>query len=354
MTLLGYCDGDVSDLQGQIFTDYSRDLGKNDTALHSSVLMMGADHNFFNTEWTPGQAQAPANDDWGGSPTAPCGSQDPQRLTAVEQQTAAKTYIAGAVQLATSKADDLLPMFDGSDVHVKSAGRADVRTHTIGAGRELREPGIDATLGSSKGTTTQICVGRAGGSDPTWCGRGTSYGQQPHWIGGPSGLAYKPEFEMSWTKAGGYGGLDFTNPLDLSDAASVDLRTAVDPTVGDVTLSVQLRDSDGNSAVVTPVNGGDLTALEVGSPPLSKRWAQTLRAPLDGVSGVDLSSIVGVDLIAGSTTGHVFVLDVASVPKQLPAAPTTLLPYISMLDSQVKRHGRTRSRPRSRTRSWGP
>jgi hypothetical protein len=57
---LGYCDGDVSDLEGQVFTDYSRDLGQHDTALHSSVMMMGADHNFFNTEWTPGQAQAPA------------------------------------------------------------------------------------------------------------------------------------------------------------------------------------------------------------------------------------------------------------------------------------------------------
>ena len=213
-------------------------------------------------------------------------------------------------------------MFDGSDVHVKSAGKADIRTEAIGAGRELREPGIDATLGDSKGTTTQICVGRAGGSDPTWCGRGTSYGQQPHWIAGPSDLAYKPEFEMSWTKAGGFGGLDFKNPLDLTNAASVDLRTAVDPTIGDVNLQVRLRDSDGKSVVIKPVNNGDIPALEVGSPPLSKRWAQTLRAPLDGVKGVDLSSIAGIDLIAGSKTGHVFVLDVASVPQQMPDAPS--------------------------------
>ena len=338
VTLLGYCDGDVSDLQGQVFTDYSRDLGTNDTALHSSVLMMGANHNFFNTEWTPGQSQAPSGDDWGGSSSAPCGSADPARLSAVEQQAAARTYLAGAVQLIASQQDDLLPMFDGSDVHVKSAGRADVRTHTIGAGRELREPGIDATLGGSKGTTTQICVGRAGG-DPTWCGRGTSRGQQPHWIGGPSALTYKPEFEMSWTKSGGYGGLDFTKPLDLSAATSLDLRTAVDPSIGDVTLQVRLRDSDGASVVVTPVNDGVLGALEVGSAPLSKRWAQTLRAPLDGVTGVDLSSITGVDLIAGSDTGHVFVLDVAAVPGQLPAPPAGLLPYVNLVDSQVKRHG---------------
>ncbi len=32
----------------------------------SSVLVMGANHNFFNTEWTPGTAAAPSFDDWGG------------------------------------------------------------------------------------------------------------------------------------------------------------------------------------------------------------------------------------------------------------------------------------------------
>jgi hypothetical protein len=339
VTLLGYCDGDVSDLEGQIFTDYSRDLAPGDVGLHSSVLMMGADHNFFNTEWTPGEAQAPASDDWGGPPSAPCGSQDPERLTYTEQQKAAKTYVAGAVQLATSGKDKLLPMFDGSPIHVKSAGRADVRSHTIGAGRELREPGSSATLGDTQDTTTQICVGRAGGSDSTWCGRGLSYGQAPHWIGGPSLLDYKPAFEMSWTTSGGFGGLDFTDPLDLSSSASLDLRTAVDPTVGDVQLNVRLRDSDGNSTVVTPVDDGVVPALEVGSPPLSKRWAQNLRVPLDGISGVDLSSITGVDLMTVSQTGHVFVLDVAAVPTSLPKAQATRLAYVDMLDSTVTRQG---------------
>ena len=66
VTLLPYCDGDVSDLQGQRFTDVARDLTADDTSLKSSVLVMGANHNFFNTEWTPGLAAAPACDDWGG------------------------------------------------------------------------------------------------------------------------------------------------------------------------------------------------------------------------------------------------------------------------------------------------
>ncbi len=58
-TVLPYCDGDVSDLQGQRFTDSARDLADDDTSLKSSVMVLGANHNFFNTEWTPGIAQAP-------------------------------------------------------------------------------------------------------------------------------------------------------------------------------------------------------------------------------------------------------------------------------------------------------
>lgn len=109
--------------------------------------------------------------------------------------------------------------------------------------------------------------------------------------------------------------------------------------VADVQLSVRLRDSDGNSVVVTPVDDGVVPALELGSSPLSKRWAQNLRVPLDGVSGVDLGSIAGEDLVTVSTTGHVFVLDVTSVPTALPAAQSTRLAYVDMLDSTVKRPG---------------
>ncbi|MFC6345019.1 hypothetical protein ACFP8W_23760, partial [Nocardioides hankookensis] len=82
VTLLPYCDGDVSDLQGQKFTDSGRDLTADDTSLKSSVLVMGADHNFFNSEWTPGASAAPSSDDWAGATDQTCGTGDPQRLSA--------------------------------------------------------------------------------------------------------------------------------------------------------------------------------------------------------------------------------------------------------------------------------
>jgi hypothetical protein len=333
VTMLGYCDGDVSDLQGQMFTDGSRDLTSDDTALHSSVLIMGADHNFFNSQWTPGLSQAPSSDDWSGSPTAECGSQFPTRLSALQQERVAKTYLAGAVQLFASGQDDLLPMFDGTALHVKSAGRkADVRTETVGVGRVLRRPGIDAELASATGgAKTQICTAITGG-DTSDCGYGASYGQTPHWL---QNIEPEHEFEMQWTKSGAEGGLTFDTPLDLSSDTSLDLRTAVDPTIGDVTLDAVLHDSSG-SVQVTPLNGGLVPALPVGASPLSKRWAQTLRIPLAGVTGIDLSAVTEVDLVAQNKAGNIFVLDAAGVPKGMPAPLVKRLAVVNLPTTTVK------------------
>ena len=69
MTILPGCDGDVSDLQGQMYVDGTRGVSRG-TALHSAVYMVGANHNYFNSEWTPGQAEAPAFDDFWTDPSS--------------------------------------------------------------------------------------------------------------------------------------------------------------------------------------------------------------------------------------------------------------------------------------------
>jgi hypothetical protein len=53
MTILPGCDGDVSDLQGELAVDGTRGISSG-TALHSAVYVIGANHNYFNSEWTPG------------------------------------------------------------------------------------------------------------------------------------------------------------------------------------------------------------------------------------------------------------------------------------------------------------
>ena len=51
--LLPYCDGDVADLQGVHFYDDARYNVPGDSAFKHTILVMGANHNFYNTIWTP-------------------------------------------------------------------------------------------------------------------------------------------------------------------------------------------------------------------------------------------------------------------------------------------------------------
>ena len=330
VTVLPYCDGDVSDIQGQKFTDTGRDLATDDTSLKSSVLVMGANHNFFNTEWTPGIAAAPASDDWYGDRDAPCGKRDPDRLKAAEQRDVGTAYIAGAVKLFTGD-DAYLPLFDGSHVSVPSIGDADVRSHAIGGGRDERRPGSEATpTAPQNGAKTQLCTGSASFETGSFaiCGRGISSQITPHWTFAGDGTPTRQFFEMSWTNRGAAGGLRFDNPLDLS-TDRLELRTIVDSRFGDVRLKVRLTDGNGDSAVVIPVGGPQLDAL-LTAPYLTKLWAQALLVDATGATGVDLTDIRSVELLSSSQRGRVWVADLAAAPSALAPVPAVRLPQVNL------------------------
>ena len=240
VTLLPYCDGDVSDLQGQNFTDDGRDVTAdptNDLAFHSSVLVMGANHNFFNTEWTPDLSAAPSFDDWGGSKTATCGSKNPSRLSATQQRKVGAAYMAGAVHLFAGGDDSVLPMFDGSPVSVPSAGVAEVRTHAIGGGLVTVRPGLDGSPSADATADVRLCDGVSDSEDDSSCQKTLSSVRAPHW---PSqffaGVPHRQFLEVGWKSAGLQGGLDLDQTWDLSASSRLDLRTVVDPRRGPVQL----------------------------------------------------------------------------------------------------------------------
>src|SRR5918998_1172803 len=62
---LPYCDGDVSDNQGVHFYDDARYNVAGDTGAKHTIQVMGANHNYYNTVWTPGLFAAGTADDWG-------------------------------------------------------------------------------------------------------------------------------------------------------------------------------------------------------------------------------------------------------------------------------------------------
>ncbi|MBU1803121.1 MAG: hypothetical protein KKA97_13005, partial [Actinobacteria bacterium] len=134
--MLPYCDGDVSNQQGQHMLDDSR-YAFGDDVLRTGVWVMGANHNFFNTVWTPGKYNFSVSDDWSGNtarrnePT--CGT-DPSvadtsiRLSSDAQYDVGTAYMAGWFRLTLGGEDQFLPLFDGSPGVPAVLDDADVRT----------------------------------------------------------------------------------------------------------------------------------------------------------------------------------------------------------------------------------
>ncbi len=292
-------------------------------------MLVGANHDWFNTEWTPGLADGPAEDDWWGG-TGPCATGAPERLDAAAQRRVTRTYVAGAVRLLASRGTAFLPMYDGSRVSVPSAGEAVVLSHAVGAGRALRRPGADAVATpATGGARTQLCRGVA---PAAWsaraCGRlaDDRWTQLPHWPAAPALAPTRPAFEMGWTATGATGGLRLREPWDVSTATALDLRTIVDPARGTVQVEVRLTDAAGRTATVSPPRSSPLPS---GGESPGRPWAQTLRVPLPA-AGLDLRTLQRVDLVARSEQGRVWVLDLSAVGDDLPPVPARRAPLLDL------------------------
>ena len=61
--ILPYCDGDVCDLQGAHFYDDALYTSPADATAKYMQEVLGANHNHFNTIWTPGGWPAGTGDD---------------------------------------------------------------------------------------------------------------------------------------------------------------------------------------------------------------------------------------------------------------------------------------------------
>ncbi len=129
--LVGYCDGDVEDLDGLLFYDRSRYADPADESTKYTFLSLGSNHNYFNTVWTPecwtgfscgtflsGVMPDLTYDDGVGHDVAGEWFCDPGyptngRLTAEEQRRVATAYIAGFFRAHLGDEKDLLPFLRG-------------------------------------------------------------------------------------------------------------------------------------------------------------------------------------------------------------------------------------------------
>ena len=205
--LLPFCDGDVSDLQGQQYVDIGRDLTV-DRALRASVMAMGTNHNYYNTEWTPGLSQSPAWDDWFDPSDSQCGENGEERLSPAEQQAVGLAYTAALVDLAVRGGAESLPLLDGTRVKPASIGRANAFVHALGGNKRLLYAAGRGTAVEATGLTVRECRGYflAGPFDlRPGCSSEDYFELTPHWQPmsfvetAPAPRALKVE----WLEAGG-------------------------------------------------------------------------------------------------------------------------------------------------------
>jgi hypothetical protein len=322
LVVLPYCDGDVFDLQGQAYVDGGRDLVERDPALRTALLVRGANHNFFNSEWTPGQAQAPAIDDWlyGGSDDDPtCGAQGPNRLSPESQQRVGATYAAALLRLALGRERSMRAYLDGEVGAPASADHAVVSVSALGGDRRVLYRTRDRVPTTSRGVTAQRCAGFSASGVGCMTVATQPFQATPHWLGNPTSL---DATHVVWSRSGSLR-FDLRSPVDLSGRTRLDLRLALGGDTPTTDARLRIVDADGRSTTLRSFPRP--SAKMPGDPAFTKLWAGTLRGALTDATGVDLRRIVAVQLLV-TGTGEAFVFDIAAIGPTVPTVSPRSVP----------------------------
>ena len=322
-TLLPYCDGDVSDQQGQHFYADSREAFA-DNVSRSDIWVMGTDHDFYNTSWTP--PYPGASDDWSDSNDTVCGTSATAkasptniRLTAAQQYAVGTDYLAGFFELTLGGHGEFQPMFDGSGVEPSSvSGFADVRTmaqqpsaNRVDITDFASATGQLATAGSA---TAVVCASRYGRTLPpalptcTSAAVGLSSQAQPYWT--PAN--YQPNVplnqltHLTWTD--GTGALTVTltpNQRNVARYAELVVNASPDESVPNGTdLILTVTDTKGRSwsSPLSALNPWTVDRMPgSASTRLHKLVLQQARVPVAtlAAAGLDTHTIASVGFTAG-------------------------------------------------------
>ncbi|MFF4928741.1 alpha/beta hydrolase family protein [Streptomyces griseofuscus] len=326
VSVLPGCDGDVSDLEGELYVDGTRAV-TGGSALHSAVYVIGADHNFFNSEWTPGTSAAPAEDDFYDDPDRPdpvCGKHAATRLSADRQHRAGSVYIAAAARLFVAGDDRVRPLLDGSGKRAPSADPARVLSHAVGARRGggfLPDGGVAVSGG-------RLCSVVATGPAERCLGDDAS-GSSPHFAQwGTDQEAGRHAIALRWTHTGARTRVTSQRPLSLAGAKDLALRLFVPPNSRGAQFDVTLTDTGGHRATLGRIHADGLP----GSERTASYWAREFRVPLTaaGRARVDLRSVKSMELTARSASGRAWVVDAWGWQPGTPAVRAAALPRVDL------------------------
>ncbi|WP_208720006.1 hypothetical protein [Amycolatopsis circi] len=317
VTFLPSCDGDVSDLQGQQYIDAARGVSR-DTALHSALYVSGANHNYFNAEWTPGVAVAPAQDDfYSPDPDPNCSPGVPARLTDVQQRAVGATYVAAAAQLFQKHDLRVLPLLDGSGVRAPSADPAHVLTHALGG---ARTPVLIPDSSTKVAGSGDVCQ-QVGPDKRCLAGPGTP--KSPHFVG----LDVAPDptrTAVHVRSAGTPATIQLPRPVSSSGARALAMRIIAPENAPAASFDVAVTDSRGTRTKLGAVTVAGLAGTER----TKSFWGQEVRVPLP--PHLEMASL---ELTPQKAGGEAWLLDAYAWRPGLPdpnPAPLTRVDLGSM------------------------
>jgi dienelactone hydrolase len=330
--LLPYCDGDVSDLQGVHFYDDAR-YNLTASGYRQYVTVLGANHNFFNTNWTPG-SPFPSSDDWtafvsGGSGDPHCGTGVGNgRLTAAQQRDVGLAYLTAYFRNQVGNESALLPWIDGTGgkppavsalaLHVAfqpdDTRRRDLNRLQVQA--ELTTNNVGGAVSQSGLTPHDLCGGAA--PQPQSCLTGQSSARDPHRSPSTT-VAGLSRLRTGW----GATTAVFTNDIpsganrDVSSFQYFQFRSVVNFTdtrnAAGQPQDFSVRFTDGAGGTQTLRVGQFSNALyyppgTVG--PVPKVLTNGVRLPLSALTTVNKTNLARVEVLLNQQpTGAVFVAD---------------------------------------------
>ncbi|MDP3857997.1 MAG: hypothetical protein Q8Q73_09595 [Stagnimonas sp.] len=305
-TLIGYCDGDASDFFGSYYFDRNRaraDLA----APRYQIIAMGANHNYYNTEWA-------GSDDWAltdtsGSDTHCNGG---ERDAVADQQAQLQYFLASwfrwfvggeSVYAGYWQGREAVPDAVCVSARADCAGRFHYSRWPLPSERLAvlshaadSDPARNGLGGSvtMQNLTATICTPDDGGDNPPSGGHGCpadpTFSRVPQlalaWIGAASLRAEFPPQDLR-----GYRRLALRLGLDAAEGANP-------PDGQDFTLS--LIDRAGRRASLMAADWSDALFVPPGQPYAEGGSQRTLLhgiyLPLAAFTGIDRGAVVAVQL----------------------------------------------------------
>lgn len=300
-TILPGCDGDVAELPGQLFVDETRGVGRG-RALHSALYVVGANHNFFNTEWTPGQSAAPSTDDFptGDEPDPVCSPGTATRLTPAQQQTVGATYIAAAARLFVDGDDRVRPLLDGSGLRTPSADPARVLSQALGGNRTpliIPDPSVTVSGGA------RICDQVSYEADRSCIEPEDRNARLGHFVPFVWTIPEPGRYAaaLNWSAADRPIRLSPARPVPVTGARDLALRLIVPPNTTGTRFGVTVVGTDGHRTALGDVRIDGLP----GTDRTTSYWGQEVRVPLRGAP----ARLAAIELTPRTATGRAWLLD---------------------------------------------